>query len=50
MNKFTKEQILNAKKLDYSKDVLQVVLEEDKLYSKKELEKIVQDFLKREVK
>lgn len=50
MNKFTKEQILNAKKLDYSKDVLQVVLEEDKLYSKKELDKIVQDFLKREVK
>ena len=50
MNKFTKEQILNAKKLDYSKDVLQVVLEENKLYSKKELDKIVQDFLKREVK
>ena len=49
-NKFTKEQIINAKKLNYSRDVLEIILEENTLYSKKEIDKLVNDFLKKEVR
>lgn len=47
--KFTKEQFLNAKEPIGSLDALYVVLDDDKKYTKKEAEKLLNDFLNRKV-
>lgn len=48
--KYTKEAILRADKLVWNRDVLSILLEDDKEYSLDEVGKIVDDFNKREVK
>lgn len=48
--KFTKEQVMNAKKPLGNLDVLYVVLEDEKSYTKAEIQKLHDDFLKKEVK
>lgn len=47
--KYTKSVILSADKLRWNRDVLAVLLEDDKEYTLDEVEKIVDDFNKREV-
>ena len=49
-DKYTKEAILKSEKLRLNRDVLSVLLESGKEYTLDEVEKIVQDFNKREVK
>lgn len=48
--KYTKDAILRAEKLSWNKDVLNILLEDDKKYTLSEVEKIVNDFNTREVK
>lgn len=48
--KYSKEDILKSKALGLNKDVLQVVLLDDKEYSINEVRKLVDDFNKRVVK
>lgn len=48
--KYTKDAILRAEKLSWNKDVLSILLEDEKEYTLSEVEKIVNDFNKREVK
>lgn len=48
--KYTKDAILRAEKLSWNKDVLNILLEDDKEYTLSGVEKIVNDFNKREVK
>lgn len=45
-NKFSKEQLISAKRYIESVDILNVVLEGDKLYSFNDVDKLVSDFLK----
>ena len=47
--KYTKSVILGADKLRWNRDVLAVLLEDDKEYTLDEVEKIVDDPNKREV-
>ena len=47
--KYTKSVILSADKLRWNRDVLAVLLEDDKEYALDKVEKIVDDFNKREV-
>ncbi len=47
--KYTKSVILSADKLRWNRDVLAVLLEDDKEYTLDGVEKIVDDFNKREV-
>lgn len=49
-DKYTKEAILKSEKLRWNRDVLSVLLESGKEYTLEDVEKIVQDFNKREVK
>lgn len=37
-NKFTKSQVLASKKLNYSKDLINAILEDDKAYTLEEVE------------
>lgn len=46
----TKEDIKRAVILDYNVDVLDVVLDDDGLYTLKEVEKLYNDFVKKGVK
>lgn len=48
--KYTKNAILSAENIVYNKDVLSVLLEDDKGYTLDEVEKLVDDFNKKEVK
>lgn len=48
--RYTKEDIKRAISLDYNVDVLDVVLENRKAYTLKEVEKLYKDFIKRGVK
>lgn len=48
-NKFTKNQILASKKLSYSKDLINAILEEDKTYTLKEVETEINKYLKKKV-
>ncbi|MDU5807017.1 MAG: hypothetical protein E6Z55_06045 [Peptoniphilus harei] len=48
--KYTKDAILRAEKLSWNKDVLNILLKDDKEYTLSEVEKIVSDFNTREVK
>lgn len=45
-NKFSKEQLIGAKRYIESVDVLNVVLEYDKLYSFSDVDRLVSNFLK----
>lgn len=47
---YSKEQILKSKKYANRKDILAVVLEDDKIYSHEEIEKEIDKFMKKEVK
>lgn len=48
--KYSKAQIKAADSLHYSVDLLEVLLEDDKLYTLAEVEKLVKEFNEREVK
>lgn len=48
--KFTKAQLLNSSRYSNRKDALSVLLEEEKAYSHKEVETILENFLKKKVK
>lgn len=45
-NKFSKEQLIGAKRYIESVDVLNVVLEDNKLYSFSDVDMLVSNFLK----
>lgn len=47
---FTKAQLLKSKKYIHQTDVINVILEEDKNYTIKEVEKLIDGFMKKEVK
>lgn len=47
---FTKEQILSSKKYKKRRDLLGVLLEDKKEYSFDEVDKLIDDFMKRGVK
>lgn len=47
---FTKEQILKSKKYATRRDLVNVLLEDGKNYSLKEVDKLIDSFMKREVK
>ncbi|SDX84020.1 hypothetical protein [Tepidimicrobium xylanilyticum] len=48
-NRFTKQQVLASKKLSYSKDLINAILEDGKTYTLKEVETKVNEYLKRKV-
>lgn len=48
-NRFTKQQVLASKKLPYSKDLINAILQEDKTYTLKEVESEINKFLKKRV-
>lgn len=47
---YTKQQLLNADRYKHNKDLLNALLEETRRYSHKEVEDIIKEFLKKEVK
>lgn len=50
VSKFSKEQMISAKRYSNRKDLLHVVLKDDQLYSFEEVDKLVDDFMKGKVK
>lgn len=42
---FTKQQFLKSKSLNWNKDVIQAVLKEEQLYTKKEAERMIKFYL-----
>lgn len=49
-NKYTKKQIINSKTFANNKDLLEVILKENKSYSKKEVNEIIENYKKGKVK
>lgn len=49
LEKFSKEQIITSKKYNKHKDLLKVILKENTMYSIKQVEDKIQDFMKRKV-
>ena len=49
-DKFTKEQLVNSKKYLKQKYIISALLDDKKSYSSDEVEKILNDFYKKEVK
>ena len=49
LTKYSKDQFLKSKKYEEVIDVLAVVLENKKLYSTNQVNKLVTDFIKKEV-
>lgn len=47
--KFTKEQIISSKLFSKNKDVLSVKLKDNKEYSKKEVQEVLENFMKGKV-
>lgn len=47
--KFKKDEILRAKRYKKRRDLLEVLLEENKEYSLNEVDKIIEDYLNKEV-
>lgn len=47
---FSKDQILSSSKFNKRKDLLDALLDEDKHYSLKEVETVIEKFMKDEVK
>lgn len=50
MDKFSKEQFINSDKFSEHRVVLKALLSDDKKYTIKDVEKILNDFYKKEVK
>lgn len=50
VSKFNKSQLLKSKKYIDKTDVLNVILEEGKEYAIKEVDLLIDDFMKKEVK
>lgn len=48
--KYTKEQILSAKKYNHNRDVVNVILENKQLYTLDEVDNLIEKFMKGEVK
>lgn len=48
-NRFTKEQVLASKKLNYSKDLFNAILSDGETYTLKEVETEIKSFLERKV-
>lgn len=48
--KYTKEQIVTSKKYRLRRDLLNALLDKDKSYSLEEVDKIIDNFMKRKVK
>ncbi len=48
--KYNKNQLLNSKKYQDKRDILNVILENDKSYSFKEVDKLIFDFFEKRVK
>ena len=48
--KFAKEQLLNSKKYAGRKDIVSVLLKEDKLYSFDEVDSLIKKYMKGRVK
>ena len=48
-NRFTKEQVLASKKLNYSKDLFNAILNDGETYTLKEVETEIKRFLERKV-
>lgn len=48
--KFTKNSLINSEKYKSKKDLLKVLLKDDGKYSFEEIEKIIEEYLKRKVK
>ena len=46
---FTKEQLYNSKKYEMQKDILGVMLDEDREYTFDEVDNLIKEFLKKEV-
>ena len=46
---FTKEQLYDSKKYEMQKDILGVMLEDNKEYTFDEVDNLIKEFLKREV-
>jgi len=49
-DKFTKEQLINAKKYLKKKYLIKALLDDEKSYSHDEVDKMLQEFYKKEVK
>lgn len=49
LEKFSREQIITSKKYNKYKDLLKVILKENTMYSIKQVEDKIQDFMKRKV-
>lgn len=47
---FSKEQILSAKKYKHNRDVVSVVLEDERRYGLEEVDKLIEKFMKGKVK
>lgn len=50
VNKFTKEQILSAKKYRNSVDLISAILEDEKIYSFEEVDTLINKYMKGSVK
>lgn len=48
--KFSKGQILTAKKYKHNKDVVNVVLSDDQVYTLEDVDKLIEKFMKGKVK
>ena len=49
IEKFEKQQIVNSKKYNKHKDLLQAVLNNDERYTTEEVDKKIENFMKRKV-
>lgn len=48
-DKYSKEQITSSKRYSKSKDILNALLDENKMYTFTEIDKIIENFKKRKV-
>jgi len=48
-NKYSKTQIVNSKKYEKNRDVLQAILKETEKYTTEEVDKKIENFMKRRV-
>lgn len=46
---FEKKQLLNSVTIGYPRDLVQAVLEEEKLYTKQEAQLVIEEYLGREI-
>lgn len=48
--KYTKTNLLSSKRYSHNRDVLNVILNDDKVYSLNEVDKLIEDFYKKKFK